>query len=58
MSISTVIPKHVEEALSTHRRGFLKTAGLLVVSFATGGGALVTEAVTQNSAVAQGAGVY
>jgi nicotinate dehydrogenase subunit B len=47
MTISTVIPKHVEDALRTHRRGFLKSAGLLVVSFATGGGALVTEAAAQ-----------
>jgi nicotinate dehydrogenase subunit B len=47
MTISTSIPKHVEDALSTHRRGFLKSAGLLVVSFATGGGALVTEAAAQ-----------
>src|SRR5258708_35026579 len=53
MTISSVIPKHVEEALSTHRRGFLKSAGLLVVSFATGGGALITEAVAQNSSAPQ-----
>ncbi|HEX4807299.1 MAG TPA: hypothetical protein VH325_00085, partial [Bryobacteraceae bacterium] len=58
MTISTVIPEHVEEALTTHRRGFLKSAGLLVVSFATGGGALVTEAVAQNSAAAKSAGPY
>ncbi|HZQ52358.1 MAG TPA: molybdopterin cofactor-binding domain-containing protein [Bryobacteraceae bacterium] len=31
-----MIPKHIEEALTIHRRGFLKSAGLLVVSFATG----------------------
>jgi nicotinate dehydrogenase subunit B len=58
MTISTVIPKHVEEALSTHRRGFLKSAGLLVVSFATGGSALVTEAVARNSTAPQPAGPY
>jgi CO/xanthine dehydrogenase Mo-binding subunit len=58
MSISSAIPKQVEEALRSHRRGFLKSAGLLVVSFATGGGALVTQAVTHNSAGAQGAGPY
>jgi CO/xanthine dehydrogenase Mo-binding subunit len=58
MTISTVIPKHVEEALSTHRRGFLKSAGLLVVSFATGGGALVADVVAQNSTAAQPAGPY
>jgi nicotinate dehydrogenase subunit B len=57
MTVSKVIPKHVEEALSTHRRGFLKSAGLLVVSFATGG-ALVTEAGAQNRTVAPPAGPY
>src|SRR5271169_1019697 len=31
------IPKQVEEILSTHRRGFLKTAGLLLVGFAAPG---------------------
>jgi len=54
--MSTGIPKQIEEALSTHRRGFLKSAGLLVVSFATGG-ALVTDAGAQNSA-APPAGPY
>ncbi len=58
MTLSTAIPKHVEEALSTHRRGFLKNAGLLVVSFATGGGALVIEAIAHNSTAAQPAGPY
>src|SRR2546423_4850577 len=58
MTTSSVIPKHVEEALSTHRRGFLKSAGLLVVSFATGGGALVTDAVAQNRTTPQPAGPY
>ncbi len=57
MTVSTVIPKQVEEVLSTHRRGFLKSAGLLVVSFATGG-ALVTEADAQNSTAAPSAGPY
>ena len=28
------IPKQVEEILSIHRRGFLKTAGLLFIGFA------------------------
>ena len=36
MTTSIGIPKQVEEALSTHRRGFLKSAGLLLVSFGTG----------------------
>jgi nicotinate dehydrogenase subunit B len=34
MSIS-VIPQQVEDVLATHRRGFLKTAGLLFVGFAS-----------------------
>jgi aerobic-type carbon monoxide dehydrogenase small subunit (CoxS/CutS family) len=32
MSSSNSIPKQIEHALVTHRRGFLKTAGLLAVS--------------------------
>ena len=56
MTTSTGIPKQVEEVLTTHRRGFLKGAGLLLVSFATG--APVFEADTQNSAAAQGSGPY
>ncbi|MES1260475.1 MAG: hypothetical protein ABUS49_01975, partial [Acidobacteriota bacterium] len=28
------IPQQIEEVLSTHRRGFLRTAGLLLVGFA------------------------
>ena len=58
MTTSNEIPKHIEEALILHRRGFLKSAGLLVVSFATGGGALVREAVAQSSGAAQPAGPY
>lgn len=58
MTTSTGIPKQIEEALRTHRRGFLKSAGMLVVSFATGASALVTEAVAQNSTAAQPAGSY
>lgn len=41
---STGIPNQIEEVLSSHRRGFLKSAGLLLVSFATGAGALPSEA--------------
>src|SRR5882757_6127587 len=50
MTTSSGIPKQIEEALSTHRRGFLKSAGLLVVSFATG--------VAQTSTAAPPAGPY
>ena len=37
MTTKSGIPKQVEDILATHRRGFLKSAGLLVVSFASGG---------------------
>jgi len=33
MSAGSTIPKHIEEVLATHRRGFLKSAGLLIASF-------------------------
>ena len=33
MSASARIPKQIEEVLVTHRRGFLRSAGLLAVSF-------------------------
>ena len=39
MNTSNGIPKQIVEVLITHRRAFLKSAGLLVVSFATGAGA-------------------
>jgi len=42
----------VEEVLLTHRRGFLKSAGMLVVSFAIPG------AEGQSSSAAQGSGPY
>src|SRR6516225_6588717 len=53
MTTCTGIPKQVEEVLATHRRDFLKSAGLLVVSFATG-----AKADAQTSATAQVAGPY
>ena len=56
MTPSAGIPKQVEEVLSTHRRDFLRSAGLLVVSFVTGSETF--EADAQNSAAAQGAGPY
>jgi nicotinate dehydrogenase subunit B len=52
MTDSSGIPQQVEEILSTHRRGFLRSAGLLVVSFATGPGGLVSEADAQTSGAA------
>jgi len=53
MTTSAGIPKQVEKVLATHRRDFLRSAGLLVVSFATG-----THADAQNSAVAPAPGPY
>jgi nicotinate dehydrogenase subunit B len=52
MTPSSRIPKKVEKALATHRRDFLKSAGLLVVSFASG-----TQANAQSTA-AQTPGPY
>jgi CO/xanthine dehydrogenase Mo-binding subunit len=53
MTTSTGIPRQVEEALVTHRRGFLKSAGLLVVGFASG-----VHSDAQNESPAQPAGPY
>src|SRR5690348_12562889 len=53
MTGSSEIPKRLEEILSTHRRGFLKSAGLLAVSFVTGD-AVIPEAEAQSG----GAGPY
>jgi nicotinate dehydrogenase subunit B len=56
MTASAGIPKQIEEILTTHRRGFLRSAGLLVVSFAAG--AWPSEAETQKGAAGQVAGPY
>jgi CO/xanthine dehydrogenase Mo-binding subunit len=56
VSISERIPKQIEEVLMTNRRGFLRSAGLLAVSFGVFGAAATTEA--QTSAAAQGPGPY
>ena len=53
MSISDRIPSQIEELLVTNRRGFLRSAGLLAVSFGVG----LAEADAQ-SAAAQGPGPY
>jgi len=58
MSISGKIPNHIEELLVTNRRGFLRSAGLLAVSFGTFGAAGPKEAEAQSSAAAQGPGPY
>jgi CO/xanthine dehydrogenase Mo-binding subunit len=47
MIASSGIPNQIEELLSTHRRGFLKTAGLLLVGLATGD--LIPEASAQTA---------
>ena len=49
MTNSIGIPKQVEEVLTTHRRGFLKSAGLLMVGVATGAGVSTREAHAQSS---------
>jgi len=47
VTTSTGIPKQIEELLLTHRRDFLKSAGLFAVTFAAGAGPLATEAAAQ-----------
>jgi CO/xanthine dehydrogenase Mo-binding subunit len=58
MNASDGIPKQIEEVLVTHRRGFLRSAGLLAVSFGAFGGAGITEADAQSSSAPQGPGPY
>jgi nicotinate dehydrogenase subunit B len=58
MSASAGVPKQIEEVLMTHRRGFLKSAGLLAISFGADGGAWTAEADAQTSSGAQGPGPY
>ncbi len=52
------IPQQIEEALITHRRGFLRSAGLFAVSVGVYGTAGIDEAVAQNAAAPQGPGPY
>src|SRR5882762_1673343 len=58
MSTSDRIPKQIEDVLVTHRRGFLKSAGLLAVSFGAYAGGWATEADAQSSSTAQRPGPY
>ena len=58
MSPSDAIPQQIEDALAMHRRGFLKTAGLLAVSFGVFGGAAITEADAQSNGAAKEPGPY
>jgi len=57
MSVSDGIPKQIEDALLTNRRDFLKSAGMLAVSFGVFGGTRIA-AAGQRGATAQGAGPY
>ena len=64
MTPFTKVPRHIEEELgncdlTTPRRSFLKSAGLLVVSFGAGGfNPLVTSMEAQTGATPQAAGPY
>src|SRR4051812_1910070 len=56
MSTSSRIPKQIEEALLTHRRDFLRSAGMLAVSLTANVGALASaaDAPTTNANQEQG----
>lgn len=58
MNPSGTIPKQIEEILVTHRRGFLKSAGLLAVSFGRFAEAAPTKANSQSDAATQESGPY
>ena len=55
---ATGFPHEIEEALRLHRRDFLRSAGLLVVSFGAYGGAWAHRGRCAGSAALQGAGPY
>ena len=50
MSASTKIPRPVRDILKTHRRGFLQSAGLLLVSFGANTGDWISQAGAQTTA--------
>jgi nicotinate dehydrogenase subunit B len=58
MSSSESLPKHIEDVLVTHRRGFLKNAGLLAVSFGVFGPAAMERGEAQNRNPAGSPGPY
>lgn len=58
MSSSERLPKHIEDVLVTHRRGFLKNAGLLAVSFGFFGPATVEQVAAQSGEPAGSPGPY
>ena len=49
MTISSGVSKHIEEILTTNRRSFLKSAGMLAVTFGVDAGVLLTEVDGQTS---------
>ena len=58
MNSSPGIPKQIEDVLLTHRRGFLKSAGLLAVSFGVFGATAIEGAEAQSSVPAASPGPY
>jgi nicotinate dehydrogenase subunit B len=58
MSSSDRLPKQIEDILVTHRRGFLKSAGLLAVSFGVFGATAIEGAEAQSSGTAESRGPY
>ena len=58
MISSDGLPKQIEDVLVTHRRGFLKSAGLLAVSFGAFGVSAVNGAKAQSSNPAGSPGPY
>src|SRR3954468_1211310 len=58
MSSSDRVPKQIEDVLVTHRRGFLKSAGLLAVSLGAYGVAVPMGADAQSGSGSHGAGPY
>jgi CO/xanthine dehydrogenase Mo-binding subunit len=56
MNTSRKVPKQIEEILVTHRRGFLKSAGMFAVSFGVFGG--LEQGNAQTAAGTQGEGLY
>jgi nicotinate dehydrogenase subunit B len=58
MSSSNGLPKQIEDVLVTHRRGFLKSAGLLAVSFGVFGATGIERAEAQSGNPAGSPGPY
>jgi hypothetical protein len=58
MNCSDRLPKHIEDILVTHRRGFLKSAGLLAVSLGVFGSTVVEGAEPESGAAAGAPGPY